>query len=721
MTDLAVQEKVQRKPGTVSPVRARPARVADVGGWALAGAWTGLLLSLSPTLGAFSEVRNFQVFLLEVSYQLLGRVLPVAALRALATVWGEIAILAAIGALLGLAAGLIASAGLGAERGTRPLRVSVAVTGGLFVSLSSFLWCRIVFIHSNNARMLSWEGAAMTLASIGAGAIAGCLALAVLRGLARWKLDLAALACASLALAVGYFGLPGPSEGAPAPAVRQVVVLGGDGATWDIALPLLREGKLPNLRKLMERGSWGDIRTTLPWRSPILWTSMATGKRADEHGISGFTRRDPASGEMHPASLSFRKVKAVWDIATEAGKRVDVVNWYASWPAEPLNGTMISSRFVRRELADRVYPPERAAEIDKALSSVAPSNAPQDEAVAAELGVYLLERDRPDLHLVYLREIDDVQHFYWRYHSARRGSRLARWLYGPANREQLARKGDLIENAYRRLDAVLGRLLAHVGSETAVLVVSDHGAGIKSLGELRFNLNPVLAAWGYLTYAGDGKTIDWTRTRVFDSTRRYFLEERELYLNRRAEAPFEGAPSENEQRWLLEEVAGRLQALRTARGERMVVAADIRRGTDGLERLRARLNVRVKAEGEVSDGTIRLPLSDILWRTKLTGTHRMNGLVVMAGPGIRSGYRLRGASILDVTPTLLYLLGLPVGEDMDGRILIDAFEPSVLKGMPPRTVPTHEGGQPRSSERAGAKSVPDEELMEELRSLGYIQ
>lgn len=717
-------------------------RIRKIGVCTVGGALVGLALGLCPRLGIFSELRNFQIFLLEMSYQSLTRVLPAKAMRALGTAWGELSILGAIGALIGLGIGVLfyVIAARFSQRWVRSsLALSVSATVGVFVVLFGILWCRIVLVHSSTHRMVSPEGLGMVLGSVAIGCLAGFGALLLLGWLARSQLMRLTLSGLFLVLLVGYLAstsvggtIPAAPRGARLPKINQVIVLGADGATWDVALPMMKAGQLPNLARLQEQGTRGDIRATLPWKSPILWTSIATGKRKEQHGILDFVIRGRGAGEVKnatsltnravvPVSLTARKVKAIWDIASEAGLRVNVVNWYASWPAEPLNGTMVSNRFLHKELPDRIFPPTRTSEIDAYAKAREEAGVPRRIGwMAPEVGFYLLEQDQPQLHLLYLREIDDAQHFFWKSYAARRGSLFARWLYGPADPSALDEESSRVEEAYKQLDGVLGRLMELTGPQTTIIVVSDHGGGIKSLGEVRFTLDPVLEQWGLLRYLPDGKTLDWTATTVYDATKRPWYEQRELFLNQRPEGPFSQSLSKAAQRELLESVIERLKQLRTSSGKPLVTKAWIREPPDEALHAVVQMNLRLDEQDTVHGQNLQLPLSRVFWRTTLTGTHRLHGLLVMAGPGIKSGYRIRAASILDITPTVLYLLGLPVADDMEGRVLLEAVEPAVRTARPVQMVATYETGSTRAA-LPTTGSTTDEELLEELRSLGYIQ
>src|SRR5689334_12332839 len=127
---------------------------------------------------------------------------------------------------------------------------------------------------------------------------------------------------------------------------RRILLIGWDAADWQVITPMLEAGQMPVLEKLIEEGVMGNIATLQPVISPMLWTSIATGKTADKHGVLGFTERDPESGEPRPFSSLSRKTKALWNIFQQAlGWRCHVSNWWASHPAEPLDGITVSNFF----------------------------------------------------------------------------------------------------------------------------------------------------------------------------------------------------------------------------------------------------------------------------------------------------------------------------------------------------------------------------------------
>src|SRR5215475_5327245 len=131
---------------------------------------------------------------------------------------------------------------------------------------------------------------------------------------------------------------------------QKVLLIGWDSADWKIIDPLLEAGKMPALERLINEGVMGNIETLVPAVSPILWNSIATGKLAQKHGILGFVEPVPEGTGIRPVTSTSRKCKAIWNILTQAGFRSNVVGWFASHPAEPIQGACVSNQFYQPQL-----------------------------------------------------------------------------------------------------------------------------------------------------------------------------------------------------------------------------------------------------------------------------------------------------------------------------------------------------------------------------------
>ena len=123
---------------------------------------------------------------------------------------------------------------------------------------------------------------------------------------------------------------------------KRVLLLGWDAADWQHINPLLDQGMMPNLERLINNGVIGNLATMEPIYSPMLWNTIATGKLPDEHGILGFMEPDDVNGGARPVTSLSRRVKAIWNILNQEGYRSNVVGWWAGHPAEPINGRIVS-------------------------------------------------------------------------------------------------------------------------------------------------------------------------------------------------------------------------------------------------------------------------------------------------------------------------------------------------------------------------------------------
>src|ERR1700681_2854207 len=148
---------------------------------------------------------------------------------------------------------------------------------------------------------------------------------------------------------------------------RRVLFVGLDGADWQLLDGYMQAGLMPNLAALAKEGRTAVLTTIPPPLSPLVWTTMMTGTSPLDHGILDFTRRNPETGDLEPITSGERRVPAIWNLATEAGKSVAVFGLWATWPAEPVRGLMIADRLssftanTSRPPPGVVYPPAQEA------------------------------------------------------------------------------------------------------------------------------------------------------------------------------------------------------------------------------------------------------------------------------------------------------------------------------------------------------------------------
>ncbi len=404
---------------------------------------------------------------------------------------------------------------------------------------------------------------------------------------------------------------------------QKLLLIGWDGADWQIIKPLLERGEMPALQSLIEQGVMGNFASMRPMISPMLWTSMATGKVPYLHGICGFTEPDPNSEKgARPVTSTSRKCKAFWNILTQSNIKNHVVGWFAGHPAEPINGVCVSELFAKpihpvdqawpivagsvhpRELSEtlaelRIHPQDLSLdELEHFIPQVRSIDQTNDKNVrmlALQLAecatnqaatTWIMETQPWEMIAVYFNTIDHLCHGFMYFHPPRMEH---------IPEQAFALYKDVVNTTYKFHDMMLGRLLKLAGEETTVMIVSDHGY---QTGHRR----PILT------------------------------------------------PQE--------------------------------------------------------------PSGPVAW-------HRPYGICVLKGPHIRRDELLFGGRILDVAPTVLTLFGLPIGEDMAGVPLVQAFDRDIV----PEKIPSWEDVPGECGMHSGEiQSDPFAEMaaMNQLAELGYI-
>jgi tetratricopeptide (TPR) repeat protein len=413
-----------------------------------------------------------------------------------------------------------------------------------------------------------------------------------------------------------------------APPLRRLIIVGVDGGDWQNFRPLIDAGKLPNFARLVREGATGPLRSEEPMLSPLLWTTMATGRLPEQHGILNFTVVDPETGERAPVSRLQRKVDAFWNMLGDYDRSVSIVGWLATDPAESIDGVMVTDKFgylayipETKSGADQtsVYPPSRREELaglvvhadevrDEELSRfvhVTPKQMarhrqgtePNDPVnhllhlyastlTYRNIAQHLLEKDKPDVLAVYFEWVDAVSHLFM-LHSPPRMADVPQ--------AEFESYKDAVEEAYVLQDEILGGIMSRMDDNAVLMVVSDHG---------------------------------WK---------------------------------------------------------------------SGAARLRNRPEI---------------------WAGNAALWHRLDGIVAFYGAGVNKGASIEGASIRDIAPTVLALMGLPRAGDMAGEPLRSPFDDDVTKTFSSERVATLD--RARDDPNAGAVSAANEETMKKLEALGYL-
>lgn len=418
------------------------------------------------------------------------------------------------------------------------------------------------------------------------------------------------------------------------PLSREVVILGVDSFDWRIVDPLVRRGRMPNVARLVARGARANLRTIRPILSPVIWTSIATGVKPSRHGIADFVVTARDTGALVPVTSAMRQVPALWTLLSRQGIDVNVVGWWATWPAETVRGSVVTDRVAFQLFEEsmkqdwktvepeknrgKTYPPELLDEIrslirvpaevgDEETAWFLPGRRLPDSLTASQrdllnrfktvlaagqtyhaIALHLFKNRETRLKMIYYEGPDTTSHLFMHHRPP---------LLPGVNPADAALFSEVVDRYYELQDRYIGELLDRVGDEATVLLVSDHG---------------------------------------FKSD---------------ANRPPHSDP--------------------------------------GVEK------------GNAAD-----------WHTPV-------GIFLAAGPDIRRGFDLGSASVLDIAPTVLALYGLPVPRDGDGQPLAQALTADFLREHRVAWIDSY-GGARQVSDEALARSNGDAEMIEKLRSLGYI-
>lgn len=501
--------------------------------------------------------------------------------------------------------------------------------------------------------------------------------------------------------------------------LAKVVVIGLDGASWNVIEPLLAEGKLPNLKRLMDGGAFGSLESCCDTLSPSVWTTIVTGRDRVDHGIYDFTMTDPHSGRMVKVNNTHRQVKALWEILNGFGMRMGLVNLFTAYPFDKFDGFAYD---IERGEAypELLLPPNeivRAEEPDPQLTFAMSSR---------------LVKKEWDLFFVYDRAIDAAQHRTWQYYEPEKFNRN-KWLIDDAG---IAAHGRDIPNTYEEVDRRLGEFLADLGDDVAVVVVSDHGGQANADKKSWYLLatNRILADAGLMR-------LDPGMLPLPDASPLYVMEGEKPALgnmwDRSVAYAVDGAAARTSLA-LSEQVADRevgaalVERMRSLRvgGANLPLFTELEltRQSDNqgaapvwiIKGKQADLLNQIDADLHTlpigPDGQGK-PLAEYVVQTPAAGVHAPSGIIILSGPMFKDNLKLDEASVYDVTPTLLSVLGLSAAEDMPGQVLTEAFTEEFQTRLPQARLASYESGKHVKKVKLEPLQKPEQD---KLRNLGYL-
>lgn len=511
---------------------------------------------------------------------------------------------------------------------------------------------------------------------------------------------------------------------------EKVLIISLDGATFDVLKPLMAQGYMPNLARVEERGLSAPLQSVIPPVTAPAWTSFMTGKLPSKHGIFDFTRFNPADYSWKLNNSHHIRSKTLWQLLSDYGKRVIVLNLPYTYPPYEVNGTMVSgwdapfleSTFTHpTELSKIILSemPDYADNLDLPLSSNMPNKSEElfDRFIGklirgaeqgTQLALRLLKSERWDVCMLHFQQTDWMQHNLW-------------VSIEDACRDANNRTGrvEKVRRCYQAFDRMIGQLFECVDpANTTKIILSDHG-----FGRNRGNICPnyYLQSWGYLShvprsesstkkiYRRIGRTVKKFRSvlkretnkselRAFESfvemtqktapheriplnwqeTRAALVVGSEtgfIFVNTKGRGPLGTVEPGAEYEQLISELISRFRELtHPITGEKLL--KDAARGREIYPTV---------ADGVDLPDVVLIPTEGFKFSFDVSGAppeisthgnHRSEGVLFLEGVQLKREAENLHPRLIDLAPTILHLLQLPIPSDMDGRVLREVFQNS---------------------------------------------
>jgi len=530
----------------------------------------------------------------------------------------------------------------------------------------------------------------------------------------------------------------------------KIVIITLDGATWNVIEPMVKKGELPNFAKLMNEGAYGGFLCQPPV-SPQSWTSIATGVYEDKHGINDFYITLPENTEMIATNRLIIKTKTLWEIVDENNKRVGLLNWLITWPPQKFKeGFVIPNNWLTKD--NSTYPPNLREEIENNVdikrfegNSSFSWDEPSDDYFESEMietdnliktVPYLLKKYNPYLFSVGFYFTNQGQHLFWKY--------MEPQLHCfNVTKEEIEKFDDVIPFFYRKIDNFIEKFVQD--EDVTLFVLSDHGMGRLDPDEIACldygtfirEYDDLLNLMGLLYYKNNSKDIDWIRTKAYYCGG---ILEKGFCINLKGRNP-KGIVEYEEFETLKTEIKNKLQN---------IIFLDENESLDVWHRINNRcqeeelgifptakifsnvnkddypdvtFNIHYCVEYKDTKNLLKkkilidnkiYELGDFIKWGGISADHEEEGILFMKGPNLKKDVLIENAKNIDITPTILYLMGLPVGENMDGRVLTEAINEEYLKR---NRIEYKE----YTKENITTEVISSEQVnIEKLKALGYL-
>lgn len=498
----------------------------------------------------------------------------------------------------------------------------------------------------------------------------------------------------------------------------KLLIIELDGASWDVMDPLIKAGKLPNISRLINKGASGTLLSDPPLISPRLWVSIFSGKRSEEHGI-----------EFFGSSSKMVRTKRIWDICNDRSLTVGVFGSFVTWPPYPVNGFIIPSLF---SVGPETYPSEyqflqelTLGERSKNHASRRPASRirdfaayarkfkkygvsvatileglrfsarnflkrpPQDERywkkgvlhqrICTELFTSLYRRYNPHFATFHIHLCDAFSHRYWKYYEPEK--------FRNVDADAVARYGSVIPNAYIESDRTVGEFVSTAGPDATVIILSDHGSQAMETLRESFKLKPDV----FLGFLGIDKTV--IPANIGFMTFLYFQDKD-----------------------LMKKVSGTIEAMVFSDNQQKVFDVIYEESMFGVRLTEKLWGTAIDPGREIDAGglgTIEFSRLFSPHKMDVSGDHKLEGVLIVSGPGIKEGVKIPDSSIYDITPTSLAVMGLPVARDMTGRVIGEIFASAPeLKYI--------DSYDPKGAADPGQEEIDVDKVTSRLKALGYL-
>ena len=548
--------------------------------------------------------------------------------------------------------------------------------------------------------------------------------------------------------------------------------IGLDGATFDLIYPWIQEGTLPVLKNLIENGSYGNLETVFPPLTAPAWSSFFTGKNPGKHGIYDFLYREEGKYTSKPNNRLTRRALDFWVILNQYDFFTGLINVPMTYPPQSIKGYMITGIMTPRssslEKINYTYPESLRFELKDTVGNYIihpkiPYRRGKAKSVYKELVEdlriksktiqFLLDKYHTDLFMFVIGGTDKILHDLYHlidvnhpYHSFK----------------EAKEDGHLIKDYYKLVDKELGTIInKFCDDETLIIVMSDHGMGplykwihlnvwlmkegyiklrrsifvkmkklLFNMGFTPSNIYKILLKFGFskakVSFQARDKLIsqlflswndiDWKQTKAYSRGH-----VGQLFINKKGREP-EGIVSDEEFDALKTEIEAKLLQFKDKdrniiekilnpdeiyKGPYRHLSADILFMPSRLEYM------ALGTSAFISKKAVELCFGS-------TGNHRMNGIFIIKGKGIKKNYKIQGAKITDIVPNLLFYYDLHIEKEMDGKILIDVYEPDFFQS---KKIDYKKLDKKPGKEEEGKKAYSTEEvksIKKTLADLGYL-